>query len=156
MSVLGLFGAMAAVVWAYVNLGHPDGCTGLPIPHGASIHLAWTLVGYTAVAALVALSVLEVAQQRGRLLAVLLSIEATALTVAIGLVLADSATFVVDSYACYLQGNTGAEYSPTPAYHVDWLFAVWGVPTAFLVLRAVGAWRAAEPLDRPVEAAPAN
>jgi hypothetical protein len=103
---------------------------------GANIDLACQVVAFSAFATLLALVPLDV-DKKGRSVGVLLFLEAGALMVAIGLVLADSATYVARI------PDTGyAEVS-----HVPGLVAVPAVALAFLLLRAFGAWNRIEPGD---------
>jgi hypothetical protein len=109
---------------------------------GANIDLACQVVAWSAFATLLAL----VAVRRGRGLAVLLCLAGGALMVAIGLVLADSATYIARI------PDTGYK----EVSHVPGLVAVPAVALGFLLLRAFGAWNRIERPDRTPWPEPAS
>ena len=145
VSIASLLVATAVAIPTYLYLGHRFFCDERTIRQGANIDAACRLVAFSGVAAVVA--ILAVLQWR-RPLAVVLLIEAAALTFAIGLVVADSATYIAHFpyYACY------NDVPFTEVHHVGWLFAVWGVPLALILLRAFGAWTTG--VERPEHAQP--
>jgi len=114
---------------------------------GANIDLACRVVVYSAVATLLlahnvnirrlAADGGSVRNEKRRVLAVLFFLEAGALTVAIGLALADFATYVARI------PDTGYR----EVSHVPGLIAVPSVALLFLLLRAYGAWNGIERRD---------
>ena len=146
MSALSLPVAAGAATYAYMRDGdRVFGCIGLTVHQGTNIDYACVLVGFSAIAALVVLSALSLAQESRRILAVLLGLEAVALGIAMSLVAADSATYVA-SFIDYL--CSPPEGPARYVHHVDALFAAWGAPFLLLLLRAVGAWTGVERLER--------
>ena len=154
--VLSLLGVAAVGIFTWVGLAHPsilshlylpsnsvgdryaqDVCNVWGVRRGVNIDHATKLVATSGIAAVVAVAVVL---KRRRLLTAVLLLETVALCIAIGLVAADSATYVAD-YDC--------SYSPhSAAFHVQWLFAALGVPLALLLFRAIGAWKGVEPPPR--------
>jgi hypothetical protein len=149
MSVVSLIVAIVAAALDYFptspGLGILD-CDWEDVLQGANINLACRIVVLTGAAVLVTMLVTRhgLPQDRfRRALAVLLFLEAGALAVAVGFILADSATWVAELtyYDC------PAGRSPVVG-HVYGLLAVCGVTLAFVLLRAFGAWTGVERADR--------
>ena len=128
--------ALGYRVSCHVNFNIDAQCYGPTVifRQGANIDLACQVVAWSAFATLLAL----VSIRRDRGLAVLLCLAAGALTVAIGLAMADSATYVARI------PDTG--YSEVS--HVPGLVVVPAVTLVFLLLRAFGAWNRIERPDR--------
>ena len=142
MSALGLVLAGAAATFGYVVHYTLGGCSGEVTLQGANIDVACLVIAISGAAALLALAALALAKEKGQGLAVLLFLEAGALLVAIGSVLADSARYVIGhaSDSCYYPGD------PTVVSHVYGLIAVLCVTVPLLLLRAFGAWTGVERL----------
>jgi len=154
MSALSLLLAILAAGFSYPRRGSLDGtvCSRAVILQGANIDRACLLVALSALVALVGLVALALARQTRRTLAVLLFLEAIAMTIAIALVLADSATYLV---SVPHRGCPGGDWPPhLDVHHRYWLLAVCGMSSAFLLLRAFGAWRGVEQPDPPESRSP--
>jgi hypothetical protein len=155
MSVLCLF--VLVPIAAFDYFAHlPDNLCSRANLQGANIDLACGVVAFSGFAALLvtASSLVvgnDLAKDRFRReLAVLLFVEAGALAFAIGLVLADSATYIA------LTGydiNTSRCPVPHPVgSHVYGLLTVVSLSLLFVLLRAFGAWTGVErrdPKQRP-------
>jgi hypothetical protein len=116
--------------WSWADYG----CVTVIFHQGANIDLACQVVTVSGIATMLAL---VLTKARGRGLAVLLFLEAGALMVAFGLVLADSATYVAR-----IRDTGYTEVSHVPGLLVVSWFSVW-----FLLLRAFGAWNGIERPD---------
>jgi len=151
MSILGLFVAVPVAAFDYLahlpSLAAPA-CTVVTTRQGANIDLACAVVAFSGLAVLLVTLVVgkDLSKGKGRDVAVLLFLEAGALATAIGLVLADSATYVAvydevldDFYDCYNPGPT-----TVVASHVYGLLTVVGLSLLFVLLRAFGAWTGVE------------
>lgn len=130
VSVLGLLAAGMAAIVAFFFVASSD--------YGGKLDLATSVVETSALYVLVGVAFV---QKRRRLLAPLLALGAAALCTGIGLVAADSATYVF-VVGCEFSCQNG------PVTGMGWLFALWGVPAALLLLRAFGAWKRVEPPAR--------
>ncbi len=122
----------------HVNFNIDRQCYGPTVifRQGANIDLACRVVVLSALATL--LLALSLRKEKGRVLAVLLFLEAVTLTVAIGLALADYATYVARI------PDTGYR----EVSHVPGIIAVPAVSVVFLLLRAYGLWNGIERAER--------
>ena len=149
MSVVALLVAVPVAIRDVFALGYRISChlnfdidyqcygPAVVFRQGANIDLACQIVAWSAFATLLALVPLAI-DKKARGLAVLLLLEAVALTIAIGFAVADFATYVARI------PDTGYR----EVSHVPGLIAVPAVAVVFLVLRAYGAWNGVEPAGR--------
>jgi hypothetical protein len=143
VSLLALPVAVIGAMKTYLIVESGSSCGTLT--HGGNIETACILVALSGIAAsfMLLVALLVAAQFPGLQVGILL-VEALVLIVAIGLVAADSATSIFVVTGCSDPIKPHAEI-----HHVGAIYAVWGVPSALFLLRAVGAWTAPGPEPQP-------
>ncbi len=145
LSVGCLFVAVSAATMDYFVAGKGDASDCTRTLQGANIELACLIVGCSGAVALFTALVLanDLGQAKHRRdVAVLLFVEAALLTVAIGFLLADSATYVVrnsGAYGCYV------DRPGTEVIHVYGLLGMSSVALLLVLFRGYGAWIGIEP-----------
>ncbi|SRR6266536_3558155 len=124
LAVLSMLVAFAAamVTYAQFDLSVTLLCSGTTV-RGSNVYGGLALVSFATPAELV---FIFLARKRRRLLAAILLLGAAALGIAIGLVALDSATYVVRTCG---------------SAHASYLYFLWPVSLALLLLQAVRAWR---------------
>jgi len=147
MSVVGLSVLAPGAAWDYhVTRPGAHRCDFLTTIQGANTELACRVVAYSGAAVLLALwlarfSGKDFPDRYRRPFAALFFLEAGALTLAIGLLLAESATHV----AADVRGGYLCPDGPDlVTRHLYTLLAVSCVTLPFVLLRALGAWRGVE------------
>jgi hypothetical protein len=132
LSVLSLLLASAVAVGVWVHLQGGDIFCSSDISHGANIRSALNIA---MPAGPVAAMLVRLTRKRQRLLAVVFLLGAATLCVAVAYVAADSARYVA-LRSCGLIETTDTRLDD----HLEYLYAVWLLPTGFLLWAAVVSW----------------